>query len=77
MSGGSHNYKEQAFRHKYGKDVSILKRKAKPFTLHELRMIVDAEGQQFSMFDYQQLSEDECNDIGGCSCFIGDEKEDT
>lgn len=40
-------------------------------------MIVDAEGQQFSMFDYQQLSEDECNDIGGCSCFIGDEKEDT
>lgn len=69
--------KEEAFRHKYGKDVSILKRKGKPFTLHELRMIVDAEGQQFSMFDYQQLSEDECNDIGGCSCFIGDEKEDT
>lgn len=39
-------------------------------------MIVDAEGQQLSLFDYQPLTEDECNEIGGCSCFIGDEKED-
>lgn len=68
--------KESAFRQKYGKDVSILKRKGKPFTLHELRMIVEAEGQQLNLFDYQPLSEDECNEIGGCSCFIGDEKED-
>ena len=28
------------------------------------------------LFDYQPLTEDECNEIGGCSCFIGDEKED-
>ena len=68
--------KEEAFRQKYGKDVSILKRKGKPFTLHELRMIVEAEGQQLNLFDYQPLSDDECNEIGGCSCFIGDEKED-
>ena len=68
--------KEEAFRQKYGKDVSILKRKGKPFTLHELRMIVDAEGQQLSLFDYQPLTKDECNEIGCCSCFIGDEKED-
>lgn len=67
--------KEEVFRQKYGKDVSILKRKGKTFTLRELRMIVEAEGQQLSLFDYQPLTNDECNEIGGCSCFIGDEKE--
>lgn len=65
--------KEQAFRQKYGKDVSILKRKGKAFTLRELRMTVEAEPQQMSLFDIEPLTEDECNDIGGCNCFIGDD----
>lgn len=69
--------KENMFREKYGKDVSILKRKGKTFPLSELRKIVEAEGQQLSIFDmeYEPLTKDECNEIGGCSCFIGDEKE--
>lgn len=66
--------KEEMFRQKYGKDVSILKRKGEVFTLKELRKILEAEGQQLSLFE--PLTKDECNDIGGCSCFIGDEKED-
>ena len=65
--------KEQMFRIKYGKDVSILKRKGKPFTLKELRMIVESEPKQISLFDIDPLTEEECNDIGGCSCFIGDD----
>ena len=63
--------KEQAFRQKYKKDVSILKRKGKTFTLRELREIVESEGTQMSLFE--PLTKEECNDIGGCSCFIGDE----
>ncbi len=63
------------FRKKYGKDVSILKRKGKTFPLSELRKIVEAEGQQMTIFDYEPLTKDECDEIGGCSCFIGDERE--
>ena len=66
--------KEEMFRQKYGKDVSILKRKGGVFTLKELRKIIEAEGHQLSLFE--PLTKDECNEIGGCSCFIGDEKED-
>ena len=68
--------KEQAFRNKYGKNVSILKRKGKPFTLRELRMTVETEPKQLNLFDLEPLTQDECNEIGGCSCFIGDEIED-
>ena len=68
--------KEEEFRNKYNKDVSILKRKGKVFTLRELRRIIENEGQQLSLFDIEPLTQEECNDIGGCSCFIGDEKED-
>ena len=67
--------KEEAFRNKYGKDVSILKRKGKPFTLKMLRLTVEQQPEQLSLFDieYDPLTKDECNDIGGCSCFIGDD----
>lgn len=68
--------KEEEFRNKYNKDVSVLKRKGQVFTLRELRRIVENEGQQLSLFDYEPLTKEECNDIGGCSCFVGDEKED-
>lgn len=47
-----------------GKDVAILKRKGKPFTLKQLREIVDNEPEQLTLF--------ECQDIGGCGCFIED-----
>lgn len=67
--------KEQAFRNKFGKDVSILKRKGKPFTLRQLRMTVETEPKQLDLFSLEPLTQDECNDIGGCSCFIGDEIE--
>lgn len=68
--------KEEMFRQKYNKDVSILKRKGKPFTLRQLREIVERQGTQLSLFD-DALTEDEMNDIGGCACFIGDEIEIT
>lgn len=68
--------KEEAFRRKYKKDVSILKRKGKPFTLRQLRMTVEAEPTQLNLFDLEPLTKDECNEIGGCSCFIGDEFEE-
>lgn len=54
--------KEQMIRMKLGKEVSILKRKGNPFTLKELRDIVEHEPKQLTLF--------ECNDIGGCGCFI-------
>lgn len=61
--------KEQAFRRKIGKDVSILKRNGKPYTLYDLRMSVEGYGVQLSM--------DELCDIGGCGCFVEeDEGED-
>lgn len=53
---------EQRIREKIGKDVSILKRKGKPFTLRELRELVDNEPKQLTL--------EECRDIGGCACFI-------
>ncbi len=67
--------KEQAFRQNYQKDVSILKRKGKTFTLRELRKIVESEGTQMSLFE--PLTKEECSDIGGCGCFIGDEINDS
>lgn len=66
--------KEEMFRQKYGKDVSILKRKGKVFTLRELRKIIESENQQLSLFE--PLTQDECNEIGGCACFTGDERID-
>lgn len=45
-----------------GKDVAILKRKGKPFTLKELRNMVENTPEQLTLF--------ECQDIGGCGCFI-------
>lgn len=68
--------KEEAFRNKYGKDVSILKRKGNVFTLKQLRMLVEGTPQQLDLFSLEPLTKEECNEIGGCSCFIGDEKED-
>lgn len=53
--------KENAIRRKLDRDVSILKRKGKPYTLHELRMSVEGNGIQLSL--------DELCDIGGCGCF--------
>ena len=32
---------------------------------------MESEGTQMSLFE--PLTQEECNDIGGCSCFIGDE----
>lgn len=60
--------KEREFRLKVGKDVSILKRKGKPYTLRELRESVEGQG--------QQLSFEELCDIGGCGCFVEDEREE-
>ena len=57
--------KENAMRRKLQKDISILKRKGKPFTLHDLRMSVEGRG--------VQLSFEEMCDIGGCGCFVEDE----
>ena len=53
---------EQRMREKLNKNVSILKRNGKPFTLKELREIVDNEPKQLSLCELQ--------DIGGCACFI-------
>lgn len=64
--------KEEMIRSVLGKDVSILKRKGKTFTLRELREIIDNEPKQLTLF--------ECNDFGGCGCFLdglGEEKDDT
>lgn len=49
---------EQRIRDKIGKDVAILKRKGKPFTLKQLREQVDS------------LTKEECQEVGGCACFI-------
>lgn len=57
---------EEALRQFIGKDVSMMKRKGKPFTLKELREIVDNEPQQLTLF--------ECQDIGGCGCFVEEEE---
>lgn len=54
--------KEQMLRQKIGKDVAILKRQGKPFTLRQLRELVDNKPEQLSLF--------ECRDIGGCGCFV-------
>lgn len=54
--------KEQMLIKKIGKEVGILKRKGKPFTLRQLREIIESEHEQLSMF--------ECYDIGGCGCFL-------
>lgn len=53
--------KENEIRAKIGKDVSILKRKGKPYPLKELRRSVEGAGIQLTL--------DELYDIGGCGCF--------
>lgn len=53
---------EESIRSFLGKDVSMMKRKGKPFTLKELRQIVEEEPQQLTLF--------ECQDVGGCGCFV-------
>lgn len=57
--------KEREIRLKLNKDISILKRKGKPYTLKQLRE--DVEG------GHVQLNREELLDIGGCGCFIEDE----
>jgi len=56
--------KEETFRMISGKDVSILKRNGKPFTLRQLREAVDSAPEQMSLFDDEE--------VGGCGCFVGD-----
>lgn len=53
---------EEAMRKFLGKEVSMMKRKGKPFTLKELREIVDNAPDQLTLF--------ECQEIGGCGCFV-------
>jgi hypothetical protein len=59
--------KEREIRQKLGKDVSILKRKGKPFTLRELRQSIEGRG--------EQLSFEELCDIGGCGCFVEEDEQ--
>jgi len=59
--------KEETFRTVFNKDVSILKRQGKPFTLKELRQIIESQPQQLSLFDLE--------DMGGCGCFAEPDKE--
>lgn len=59
--------KEEEIRRKIGKEVSILKRKGKPYTLRELRLSVEGIG--------VQLSFDELCDVGGCGCFVEEDEE--
>lgn len=59
--------REREIRQKIGKNVSILKRKGKPYTLRELRESVEGQG--------VQLTFDELCDIGGCGCFVDEESE--
>jgi len=61
--------KEEALRRTLGKDVAILKRKGKPFTLRQLRTMIDTAPEQLSLFD--------CYDIGGCGCFYEDDNDET
>lgn len=65
--------KEEMIRQYLGKDVSMMKRKGKPFTLRELRLIVDKQPEQISIFE--PLTESECLDIGGCGCFVEESEE--
>ena len=57
------NAEQEIIRH-IGKPVAILKRKGKPITLRELRLIIETQPKQISM--------DECNDWGACGCFVDD-----
>ena len=58
--------KEREMRLKLGRDVTILKRKGKPYSLRDLRRSVEENG--------LQLSFDEVCDIGGCGCFTEEEE---
>jgi hypothetical protein len=60
--------REQVLINKIGKEVAILKRKGKPFTLKQLRELIENEPTQLSLF--------ECNDIGGCGCFVEEDNDD-
>lgn len=61
---------EESIRIFLGKDVSMMKRKGQPFTLRELRKLIEEQPEQLTLF--------ECQDVGGCGCFIefGDEEKD-
>lgn len=48
-----------------GKNVTILKRYKKPFSLTQLREIIEKAPKQLSMF--------ECEDFGACGCFVDDD----
>lgn len=62
--------KEQVLRSKLNRNVAILKRKGQPFTLKELR---ELEENKIG----EQLTLDECFEVGGCGCFIeSDDQED-
>lgn len=58
---------ELALQRIIGNGYTHLKRKGKPYSLHQLRM--DKE-KQFTIFDFE-----ECNDFGACSCFSEIEEE--
>lgn len=57
--------KEERIRERLGKNVAIMKRKGQPFTLKQLRYMVEHEP--------KQLTIDECLDYGACGCFVDDE----
>lgn len=60
----SFEQQEQEIIEAIGKDVGIMKRKGKPFTLKMLRESIESN---------QQLSLFEENEIGGCGCFFEDD----
>ena len=61
---------EEMVRMSLGKDVAMMKRKGKPFTLHELRVIMDEEKKE------EQAELLKCEDWGGCGCFVEEDYED-
>lgn len=54
--------KERNIRLKLNKDISILKRQGKPYTLQQLREETESGGIQLTL--------EELMDIGGCGCFV-------
>lgn len=58
---------EIKMQNQIGKNVTILKRSKKPFSLTELRIVLENESNQLTLGDLQ--------DFGGCGCFVELEKE--
>ncbi len=54
--------KEQMLMQYIGKDHTILKRKGESMSLRQLREMVDNAPEQLTLF--------ECQDVGGCGCFV-------